>query len=432
MTQSSIFLAHDTPIVQRVGYVVVFLIGILLMPSAEILSQTFWTSLPRPTYHNLRTLSFLDSLKGWAAGDSGTILRTTDGSRTWVHQNSGITKEIDNIFMVNERRGWAIAIDTTRGTIVLSTTNGGDAWHNQPWVGEYFTSIYFSDSLVGWLGSASGRMVRTTNGGLTWTELGQFPFPILNVKFFSPVYGFAMGGRWDAAGVMSRTTNAGVTWTAQSVAPDPVQDLHCFDSLDIMGIFGGADFVGIITTGNGGNTWATRSLSIPGQPLALAVRTHAEVWAPLGDARTYMYSLDSGATWTSLTTPDTTEVYDAVFTDEHTGYMVGSGGTVLKYSLVTSIGEHQQSYPLQFVLHQNYPNPFNPATVIRYTLPVTSFVNLKVYNVLGQEVATLVNEEMKPGSYDVTWEASNLSSGVYFYRLAAGNFVNTKKLIVLE
>jgi len=88
--------------------------------------------------------------------------------------------------------------------------------------------------------------------------------------------------------------------------------------------------------------------------------------------------------------------------------------------------------PSKFVLYQNYPNPFNPLTTIRYAIPQTSFVSLKMYDILGRQVATLVDEEKPAGTYEVNFDAKNLSSGVYFYRIKAGEFVQTKKLIVLK
>ncbi|HXX65216.1 MAG TPA: T9SS type A sorting domain-containing protein, partial [Bacteroidota bacterium] len=85
-----------------------------------------------------------------------------------------------------------------------------------------------------------------------------------------------------------------------------------------------------------------------------------------------------------------------------------------------------------FELSQNYPNPFNPTTRISFTIPATAMVQLKVYNVLGQEVATLVNETMTNGSHTVTFDASKLASGVYLYKITAGNFVSTKKMVLLK
>jgi len=89
-------------------------------------------------------------------------------------------------------------------------------------------------------------------------------------------------------------------------------------------------------------------------------------------------------------------------------------------------------YPDGFVLKQNYPNPFNPVTMINYQLPMTGTVELSIYNLLGQMVAMLVNKKQPAGSYEVEWDASGFSSGVYLYRLSARNFVHTKKLILLK
>ena len=88
--------------------------------------------------------------------------------------------------------------------------------------------------------------------------------------------------------------------------------------------------------------------------------------------------------------------------------------------------------PEEFSLEQNYPNPFNPSTSIQYRVSSISNVSLKVYDVLGNEVATLVNEEKPAGSYEVKFDAAGLSSGIYFYKLQTGSFVETKKMILLK
>jgi hypothetical protein len=88
--------------------------------------------------------------------------------------------------------------------------------------------------------------------------------------------------------------------------------------------------------------------------------------------------------------------------------------------------------PKEFSLSQNYPNPFNPSTVIKYQLPISSLVILKVYDILGDEVATLANEEKPTGFYEVIFDASRLSSGFYIYKITAGNFVSTKKMILIK
>jgi flagellar hook assembly protein FlgD len=88
--------------------------------------------------------------------------------------------------------------------------------------------------------------------------------------------------------------------------------------------------------------------------------------------------------------------------------------------------------PKEFVLGQNYPNPFNPMTTIDYSLPEKGYVSLKVYNLVGQEVATLVSKEMPAGSHRINWNAQNLPSGVYFYRITVGSYSNTDKMVLLK
>jgi hypothetical protein len=100
--------------------------------------------------------------------------------------------------------------------------------------------------------------------------------------------------------------------------------------------------------------------------------------------------------------------------------------------MVTSVDKPSTDLSTHFNLMQNYPNPFNPSTSISFSLPKRSFVSLKVFDLLGKEVATIVSEELAAGIYSQTWNAANMSSGIYFYRLQAGSYIKTKKLILLR
>ena len=99
--------------------------------------------------------------------------------------------------------------------------------------------------------------------------------------------------------------------------------------------------------------------------------------------------------------------------------------------VVTGVDDIKQA-PLSYDLSQNYPNPFNPSTTIKYSVPRTAFVSLKVYDVLGREVAALVNEEKSAGNYEVKWNAENFASGIYLYKIQTGSFTQTKKMIYLK
>jgi hypothetical protein len=102
-------------------------------------------------------------------------------------------------------------------------------------------------------------------------------------------------------------------------------------------------------------------------------------------------------------------------------------------SIITGIAkELQNALPKKYSLTQNYPNPFNPSTIINYSVPKAGLVTIKVYNVLGKEMSTLVNEEKTAGNYSVQFYGNHLSSGVYFYMMQAGGFVQTKKLLLLK
>jgi hypothetical protein len=101
-------------------------------------------------------------------------------------------------------------------------------------------------------------------------------------------------------------------------------------------------------------------------------------------------------------------------------------------TLLVGVEDETNVMPSDYKLEQNYPNPFNPTTSIRYSIPEKSAVELTVFNQLGEFIQTLVNEEKSAGNYEITFNAQNLSSGVYFYQIKANNFVSTKKLVLLK
>ncbi|MBI1932431.1 MAG: T9SS type A sorting domain-containing protein [Ignavibacteriales bacterium] len=100
--------------------------------------------------------------------------------------------------------------------------------------------------------------------------------------------------------------------------------------------------------------------------------------------------------------------------------------------LITGINNKTEYLPFKFSLSQNYPNPFNPTTTISYQLPEKSIVTLKVYDILGREIAELVNETKDAGNHEATFDASNLSSGIYYYQIKAGDFVQSKKILLIK
>ncbi|MCH7963038.1 MAG: T9SS type A sorting domain-containing protein [Bacteroidetes bacterium] len=126
----------------------------------------------------------------------------------------------------------------------------------------------------------------------------------------------------------------------------------------------------------------------------------------------------------------------SLFMEDRLPYLwfAGEGFTLLKGNteLVVDVEEIENDFITDFELNQNYPNPFNPTTTIKFQIPESSFITIKIYDVLGNEITTLINEEKPAGVYEVEFDASVYSSGVYFYNLQAGNFIDVKKMILLK
>jgi photosystem II stability/assembly factor-like uncharacterized protein len=278
-----------------------------------------------------------------------------------------------------------------------------------------------------------GRILRTTDGGTNWllqsSSTGQ---NLYGVDFVDANIGTAVG----QDGTIIHTTDGGTNWAAQtSGAIDGT--LFSVSFLDLNnGIAVGYENTGIliVRTTNGGQEWTKISNSIV-EDLYSVQYINSQVATAAGNIGIIYRSTDSGLSWARQDSGRSYGLHSVSFTNENIGTAVGENGTIFRTTNggVTFINDQNNySVPKDFALYQNYPNPFNPNTTISYSINSKQFVKLKLFDMLGNEIATLVNQEKPAGTYKLTWNASNLPSGVYFYRIQAGSFVETKKMIFLK
>jgi photosystem II stability/assembly factor-like uncharacterized protein len=425
---------------------------ILSFLPAQSYSQNFWERIDSPTDKFLRTLHFTDSLHGWVGGDSGLIIYTSDGGINWIQQQTNTSSKIMRLFFLDDNRAWALAwADASTenslffGTEILTTTDGGENWLVEQFREEnvFLRGIYFLDSLKGFAGGEPSKFLQTTDAGINWIpaniDSGTFAFfPVINFNFYNELYGYACGGRFDIAGVIWRTTNAGGNWLpidTSSAPADQVYDIHFFDSTHVMGVGGDPDLfgVGVLHSTNAGNSWDYFEIGVFGQAYAVSFRNENEGWAVVPTSENFVATYDFGQTWTRYTTTDSSRLYDIVFTDSLTGYAVGEEGVILKYKYQKPDNiKDEYLVGNNFSLLQNYPNPFNPSTTISYNLDEPGFVKLKVYNILGKYIITLVDDYKQSGNYKIEWNAEDEVSGTYFIQLNVNGKLKTKKMMLLK
>ncbi len=154
----------------------------------------------------------------------------------------------------------------------------------------------------------------------------------------------------------------------------------------------------------------------------------------MGNGGTILRSYDGGNNWTLQNNQSTDYTTDFCFSDSLTGIAVGWNGSIVKTTSggTTGITLEQGILPDRFSLSQNFPNPFNPETRINFAIQGSGFTTLKVYSLNGREAVSLVNDNLNPGNYSISFNGSSLSSGIYFYTLHSGDFVETKKMLLLK
>jgi hypothetical protein len=309
-----------------------------------------------------------------------------------------------------------------------------------------FNTIYFIDSLIGFVSGATGEIYKTTNAGNNWfnTIIDTAYCPLLYLlpknKFYfvNSFTGFACGGQIDIQGMIWKTTDGGSNWKTYCVASEPLYDIKAVSVNKVIATGGDYEY-GLSTSisTNSGNSWLFEVNDVPGRGYSIAFRTPSEVWVPLNFSRTFAINLDTAnfnTRWYEFTSPDSIELNSIKFLSPTFGWAFGSGGSIYKYNTAV-IGINNipaENIPENFSLHQNYPNPFNPVTTIGYELSRAGMVKIEIYNSVGELTQVLLSTYQPAGYHNVQWNAADASSGIYFCRVSSGNLIKTIKMMLIR
>ena len=388
-------------------------------------------------------IDFADNQNGWIVGYQN-ILHTSDGGDSWEHQSVEGVGELfsyaSSLQSFNANTciavGGSIISSGNNSDIysqVIKTEDGGKTWNYIRHISmEYIFDIDFVDDNTGWIVGFPGLIAKTTNGGQEWEV--QTPTDNNNyywaADFIDALTGWAVG----TSGRIRKTSDGGTTWETQSSGTSVVLLDVLFLTAQKGWIIGEGGI--ILRTEDGGENWIRVK-----SPVATTFNSiffnddrHGRI---VGNRGVLLRTDDGGETWYDLPTGTDEDLSCVYFTDDQTGWITSYTGSILKtisggIDAIENRGVDQSGQLESFSLEQNYPNPFNASTTIEYLLPEVGPVTLNIYNLLGQEVARLVDKVQSAGRYRITWHAGEVPSGLYFYRITAGNYVTTKRLVLLK
>ena len=342
--------------------------------------------------------------------DGNVILKSTNSGMNWkllfwgrCEPSPGCDSPIIEIDPVDLNSIYA-SLNTN---FIIRSTDRGENWDTIP---EPYTfglssiAISPSNNRVIYLGFGSTlEIYKSVDRGETWQLL---PFPLSN-QTSSPV----------------------------SLAVHPNTSDILYSAVFSFGYFQG----GVYKSTDGGFTWDEKNEGLTNEDYDINTiniywKNPEEIFIGTGGNINLFRSTNGGENWLRFDNglPNTGHVTSIVIDTLNDRIYLGRTKGIYIYDVPTAIKDETIIYADRFLLNQNYPNPFNSITKIRYYIAKNDLVILKVYDVLGREVAVLVDEEKKPGTYEIEFNANNLSSGIYFYQISSGHFQQTRKMILLK
>ena len=384
----------------------------------------------------LSGLHFLSSSLGFVCGDSGRVFKTTNGGLNWTLLNTGVTGKLNAIYAINPNKVIAVG----NNGLVIETANGGTSWNSQIITNENLNSITFtSNGSYGLICGNSGKLFRT------YSFPGSGCIGSGNNPVGYPFYTFYMDSKTDMLYTAEEIIASGNTSSGNIIKLGFFIITPQNQIMNGFKIFMQNTSLGSINSflETGWYQVFDGSYAVPGSGLQYINLQYPFYWD--GASNILVRICFNNSSYTQNSTVAATSSAGRVY-HQHQDLTNGDGcidittGTNQSYrpnicmvfDISTGTGNNPAVIPDKFSLSQNYPNPFNPITNIKYQTPINSFVTLKVYNILGKEVATLVNDNKPAGFYTVAFNASSLPSGVYFYKLTAGEFTDVKRMILVK
>jgi len=413
---------------------------------------------------NVDVLSFAVSGSNLFAGTTNQgVFRSTDNGTSWTAVNTGLIANAVGALAVNGTNLFASILFDCCGGEVFMSTDDGTSWSPAGTPFSVFSQMIKKGTKL-FAGTGDGVFLSTDNG-TSWTAAGLtdvnvYSFTVNDTNFFA-------GTDW---GGVFLSTDSGISWTDVSTGVTA-----CVSALAVIGtnLFAGCwnpfDWgTGVFLSTDNGRSW--RAVGTPFSGFSKMIKKGTKLFTGTGDG--VFLSTDNGSSWTQtgltntavhsfiligtylfagtdngvfLSTDNGTSWAPIGLTNNTVGALAENGSNLFAVtgcngvwrrplSEMTSVEEPlaDRRLPENFSLEQNYPNPFNPTTSIRYQLSVVSHVTLKVYNSAGREVACLVDRQMPAGNHSTEWNAYGVPSGIYFYRIQAGTYSETKKLVLMR
>ncbi len=439
------------------------IIFVVLMCAANGFGQTWQTLTNVPILTRYNDIYFVTPNLGWIVNGSGQIYNTSNGGGSWQKQFDKSSAHFRSIGFLDAQHGWAGNVGpgefgATDSTTLYHTEDGGQTWRPvTSFIGPKPRGLcgmhVVNDSVVCAVGRVRGPafFARTIDRGATWRaqDMSAYAAGLIDVYFFHPDTGIAVGltnvTHDNSSGVVLYTADGGDTWEKRFITTRTGE--WCwkisFPSRNVGYVSlqrNSASPIYILKTTDGGNSWQEKLFSnsyyfVQG----IGFVDERNGWIGGTSAFPSYQTTNGGETWQPAGFG--VRMNRVRFLGDTLGYAVGR--EVYKYTNTsTRVAARAHERPNAIALEQNYPNPFssrngfvNDGTAIRFQLPHSTLVSIKVYDVTGRELTQLLHETREAGAHVINWDAfdregNRVSAGVYFYTIRANDFSMTKKMVV--